>query len=111
MKVAASASAGPTPVAGRGTDSGYNARVIACIRPHIVFNVPDGMSADVRAEFSVELLPTGEQVAVRLMRSSNLPGFDAAAERAIRRCDPMPRKNDGTVPGSFIFGVRPVEMR
>jgi colicin import membrane protein len=100
-----------TPVAGRGTDAGWNAQVIACIRPHIAYAVPEYTSSDVHAEFRLEVLPTGEQVAVRLTRPSNLPGFDAAAERAIRRCDPIPRQKDGTVPRTFVLVVRPVEMR
>ena len=98
-------------VSGRGTDTGWSAQVIACIRPHIAFSVPENTAPEVHAEFRLEVLPTGEQVAVRLTRASNLPGFDAAAERAIRRCDPIPRQKDGTVPGAFDIRLRPAEMR
>lgn len=106
-----SAAPATSAVTGRGTDAGWIAQVIACIRPHIAFSVPDNTAPEVHAEFRLEALPTGEQVAVRLTRSSNLPGFDSAAERAIRRCDPIPRQKDGTVPGTFVLVVRPMEMR
>jgi colicin import membrane protein len=110
-QLAGTPGAAPSQAQGRGTDSGWEAQVKSCVRPHVAYNVPEGTTFEVRAEFAVEVLPTGEQVAVRLTRPSNLPGFDAAAERAIRRCDPIPRQKDGTVPRSFTLILRPVEMR
>jgi colicin import membrane protein len=90
----------------------YAALINACIRPHIVFAVPEGTSDQVYAEFNVELLPTGEQAAEpRLTKSSGLPGYDDAAERAIIRCDPFPRDRDGTVPRSFTLKMYPTETR
>lgn len=112
---AATSSTSPSPAthanAGAGADRAWQAQVTACIRPHIAFSVPESTSAEVYAEFRLELLPTGEHVAVRRIRASGLAGFDDAAERAIRRCDPIPRRADGTVPRSFVLVVRPVEMR
>lgn len=102
---------GPASPGSRGTDAGWNAQIIACIRPHIAYSVPEHTSAEVAAEFRLELLPTGEQQSVHLIRASGLPGFDAAAERAIRRCDPIPRQKDGSVPRSFVLVLRPVQMR
>lgn len=95
----------------RGSDGGYSALVIGCIRPHIVFVVPEGTSANVYADFRVELLPDGAVAAVRLMRASGLAGYDAAAERAIRRCDPFPRKRDGTLDRTIDVRMYPVEPR
>jgi colicin import membrane protein len=85
--------------------------VIACIRPHIVFVVPEGTGASVYADFRVELLPDGAVASVRLVRASGLAGYDAAAERAIRRCDPFPRKRDGTLDRTIDVRMYPVEPR
>jgi len=90
----------------------YSALIKACIRPHIVFAVPEGTPEQVYAEFKVELLPTGEPAAPpQLTKPSGLPGYDDAAERAIIRCDPFPRERDGTVPRSFTLKMYPTETR
>lgn len=102
---AASASSGVTSAT-------YKALINACIRPHIVFAVPEGTSDQVYAEFALELLPTGEQAAPpKLVKPSGLPGYDDAAERAIIRCDPFPRQSDGTVPRTFTLKMYPTETR
>lgn len=97
--------------AGRGTDATYAAAVVACIRPHIAFAVPEGTPPSVAAEFRVELLPDASVASVTLLKPSGLPGYDAAAERAIRRCDPFPRKRDGTIDRTILVVLRPVETR
>ena len=103
--------AGTTSSGVRGSDGGYSALVIGCIRPHIVFVVPAGTAASVYADFRVELLPDGAVASVRLVRASGLPGYDEAAERAIRRCDPFPRKRDGTLDRTIDVRMYPVEPR
>jgi len=101
------------PMASTGVISNaYSTLINACIRPHIVFAVPEGVTDQIYAEFKVELLPTGEQAAPpHLTKSSGLPGYDDAAERAIIRCDPFPRDRDGTVPRSFTLKMYPTETR
>lgn len=105
------ATAAPAASGVRGTDSSYSARVIGCIQPHIVFTVPPGTPPTVSAEFRVELLPDASVAAVKLLRASGLPGYDAAAERAIRRCDPFPRKRDGSIDRVIDVRMQPVESR
>jgi colicin import membrane protein len=102
-----------TPFASTGVISNaYSALVKACIRPHIVFAVPEGTPDSVYAEFKVDLLPTGEHAAPpQLTKPSGLPGYDDAAERAIIRCDPFPRNSDGTVPRTFTLKMYPTEAR
>jgi colicin import membrane protein len=95
---------------GRG-DPSYVAQLIALIRPRIVFAVPDGTSPAVHADFQVDLLPTGEILAVRKLKASGLPGYDEAVERAIRRTDPFPRQRDGTVERTVIIRFRPVDTQ
>jgi colicin import membrane protein len=116
-QAAATAPPGGTPAASgvvsgvRGSDAGYSALVVGCVRPHIVFVVPEGTGANVYAQFAVELLPDGSVGNVRLVRPSGLAGYDAAAERAIRRCDPFPRNREGKVERNLTLTLRPVETR
>ncbi len=95
---------------GRG-DPSYNALLVSLIKPRIVFAVPDGTSPQIYADFEVDLLPTGEILAVKLLKPSGLPGYDAAVERAIRHTDPFPRKRDGTVDRTVIIRFRPVDAQ
>ncbi|MGZ8273973.1 MAG: energy transducer TonB [Burkholderiaceae bacterium] len=99
--------------AGGGFSRGYEGQVVGCIRPHIVFNVPDGVQPkQYVAEFEVQLLPTGEQAtAPRLLKASGLGAYDQAVERAIRRCDPFPRPREGAMPRSLRLTFDPVDMR
>jgi colicin import membrane protein len=107
------ASAGAPVAGGGGLARGYESQVIGCIRPHIVFSVPDNLAARQNvAEFEVTLLPTGEQVgAPKLLRASGIGAYDQAVERAIRRCDPFPRPRDGAMPRSLRLTFDPVETR
>src|SRR5512137_512709 len=98
---------------GGGMPRGYEGQVVGCIRPHIVFNVPDGVQPKQHvAEFEVQLLPTGEQAtAPRLLKASGLASFDQAVERAIRRCEPFPRPREGAMPRSLRLTFDPVDTR
>ena len=98
---------------GGGMPRGYEGQVVGCIRPHIVFNVPDGVQPKQHvAEFEVQLLPTGEQAtAPKLLKASGLPSFDQAVERAIRRCEPFPRPREGAMPRSLRLTFDPVDTR
>jgi colicin import membrane protein len=103
---------GGTAAAGAGGgDASYAGQLIALIRPRIAFAVPENTPASVYAEFQVDLLPTGEILAVKKLKASGLPGYDEAVERAIRRTDPFPRKRDGTVERTVIIRFRPVDAQ
>lgn len=106
--VAGASAAGSTV---RGADATYAAQVIGCIRPNIVFSVPEGTSPNVYADYRVELMPDASVASVKLLHPSGLPNYDAAAERAIRRCDPFPRKRDGTIDRTIDVRMYPVEAR
>jgi colicin import membrane protein len=98
---------------GGGVSRGYEGQVVGCVRPHIVFNVPDAVQPkQYVAEFEVQLLPTGEQAtAPRLLKGSGLAAYDQAVERAIRRCDPFPRPKEGAMPRSLRLTFDPVDTR
>jgi colicin import membrane protein len=99
------------PTGGTRGSAEYAARLVAYIKQFIVFPVPEGTSPQIYAEFEVELLPTGEQARVRLVKPSGLAGYDAAVERAIARANPFPRKPDGTVDRVVTIRFYPVERR
>jgi colicin import membrane protein len=56
--------------------------------------VPSGMTGNPQAIYSVTLLPGGEVLDVRLVKSSGVPAYDAAVERAIHAADPLPVPSD-----------------
>ena len=111
LKQAGSATGPASSSAAAGISDAYSAQIQGCIRPHIVFNVPDGIKPrQFEALFEVTLLPTGEQAgAPRLIKASGLPAYDQAVERAIRRCDPFPRPRDAPMPRSLPILFDPVE--
>jgi colicin import membrane protein len=110
-QMAADRPAGPTQPAtgGAARDAEYRERLAALIRSRIVYAVPEGTSPSVYADVQVELLPSGEVVAIKVLKPSGLPGYDEAVERAIRRTDPFPRKPDGTVDRTIVIRFRPVD--
>jgi hypothetical protein len=101
----------PKPSVAPTVSQAYADQIRACIRPHIVFAVPEGTSEQVHAEFKVDLLPTGAQAAPpRLVKPSGLPGYDEVAYLAIVQCNPFPRDRDGTVPRSFTLKMFPTDL-
>jgi colicin import membrane protein len=108
------AQAGGAPAtggAGRSGDASYIGLLVGLIKPRIVFAVPEGTSAKIHAQVQVDLLPTGEILAVKVLKPSGLPGYDAAVERAIRRTDPFPRKRDGTIDRTITIDFYPVDAQ
>ena len=76
----------------------WSNQVRSCIRPNITIDVPaTTRPGQYRAVYSLQLLPTGEQVGTpKLVTPSGWPAYDAAVARAIRRCNPLPRPGAGT---------------
>lgn len=73
--------------AGKVVDE-YIAKIAAKIRRYIV--LPPGVSADIKAEFNVTLLPSGEVLNASLVKSSGNDAYDNAVERAILKAQPLP---------------------
>jgi colicin import membrane protein len=66
----------------------YIDRIKLKVRGRVV--IPPGMSGNPKAVYSVTLLPGGEVLDIKLVRSSGVPAYDAAVERAIRAAEPLP---------------------
>lgn len=91
----------------------FIARVTACIRPNIIFDVPAGVRrGQYQAAYRVRLLPTGDQVgSPQKTKGSGLPGYDAAVERAIAKCPRFPSAPDGAMPSVVSLTFDPVDNR
>jgi colicin import membrane protein len=73
--------------AGKVVDE-YIGRIAARIRRFIV--LPPGVAKNIKAEFSVTLLPGGEVLNASLSKSSGNEAYDNAVERAILKAQPLP---------------------
>lgn len=90
----------------------WSNQVRSCIRPNITIDVPaTTRPGQYRAVYSLQLLPTGEQVGTpKLVTPSGWPAYDAAVARAIRRCNPLPRPGAGEdMPREISLSFDPVE--
>ncbi|MCU0925525.1 MAG: cell envelope integrity protein TolA [Hydrogenophaga sp.] len=107
----AGASGGPaatgTAQQSSGPSPGYGARVVARIRPNVVFT--ETIVGNPRAEVEVRTLPDGTITSRRIVKSSGNADWDEAALKAIDRTATLPRDTDGRVPSSLIIGLRPLD--
>lgn len=58
---------------------------------------PPNLSGNPQVEFNVVQIPGGEVLSVRMIRSSGVPAYDAAVERAILKASPLPPPPDPTL--------------
>ena len=58
---------------------------------------PPNLQGNPQVEFDVVLIPGGEVLNVKLRRSSGVPAYDEAVERAIRKASPLPLPPDPTL--------------
>jgi colicin import membrane protein len=66
----------------------WTAKIQAAIRGRVV--VPTNMQGNPEARFEVVLLPGGEVLSATLRKTSGVPAYDAAVERAILAAQPLP---------------------
>ena len=108
MQGLAGASGGPadtgTALRSSGPSDGYAGRIVARIKPNIVFTEPvDGNPV---ATVEVKLAPDGTIIGKRLLKSSGVKAWDDAVLRAIERTEVLPRDTDGRVPPPFPISFR-----
>ncbi len=63
--------------------------------------LPDSLQGNPKAEFMVAVLPTGEVLQVKLLRSSGQAAYDDAVERAILKASPLPMPPDASLINQF----------
>jgi colicin import membrane protein len=88
-----------------GPSASYAGRLVARIRPNIVFT--DTVNGNPRAEVEVRALPDGTIVGSRLLKSSGHSAWDDAVLRAVERTGRLPQDENGRVPSTLILGFRP----
>jgi colicin import membrane protein len=104
----AGASEGAEVGAKTGVDADYVALIQARIRARITY--ADRTPGNPEAIVIVEQLPTGEVTRVQLSKSSGIPAWDEAVQRAIRAASPLPKKKDGSVVRTLELRFRPKEI-
>lgn len=89
-----------------GPSAGYAGRIIARVKPNIVF--PEVVSGNPAAVVDVRLGPDGTIISRKIKQSSGVKEWDEAVLRALDRTEVLPRDTDGTVPPQIemIFRLR-----
>ncbi len=78
------------------SDAEAIARIRSRIRSFVV--MPQEVQGNPEAEFDVVVLPGGDVLSVRLVKSSGVAAYDSAVERAILKAQPLPVPSE---PASF----------
>jgi len=73
-----------------------NDKYITLIQKHVKRQIvePPNLPGNPQVEFDVVLIPGGEVLTVKLKRSSGVPAYDTAVERAILKASPLPLPPD-----------------
>lgn len=98
---------GSTGTAARdaGPSANYAGRIVARIKPNIVFT--GDVPGNPRTEVELTLAADGTILKPRLRQSSGFKDWDEAVLRAIERTGILPRDTDGRVPSTIVVGFRP----
>ena len=88
-----------------GPSANYGGRVVARIKPNIVFT--DAISGNPRAVVEVRATPDGTILGSKLLQSSGNKAWDDAVQRAVERTTKLPKDDNGRVPTTMEIGFRP----
>ncbi|WP_296491280.1 cell envelope integrity protein TolA [Rhodoferax sp.] len=94
-----------TALKSAGPSASYAGRIIARVKPNIVFT--ESISGNPTAVVEVRAAPDGTIVARKLIQSSGVKAWDEAVLRAIDKTEVLPRDTDGRVPSPLPFSFRP----
>ena len=100
-----SANATGTALKSSGPSASYAGRIVARIRPNIVFT--GTVVGDPTTEVEVKLAPNGTIVGRKIVKTSGQPAWDEAVLRAIDKTETLPRDTDGRVPTQLILVFNP----
>ena len=96
-----------TAVQSSGPSASYTGRLIAAIKPNIVFT--EVLNGNPATEVEVRAGPSGTILSHRIVRPSGSKDWDDAVSRAIDRTGTLPRDIDGRVPPVLTIVFRPKE--
>lgn len=94
-----------TALQSSGPSAGYGSRLVARIRPNIVYT--ETLANNPEAVVEVRTSPDGTIVSRKLAKSSGIPSWDDAVLRAIDKTAVLPRDLDGRVPPVLEISFRP----
>ena len=92
-------------VPGKGISDSYAGRIVARVRPNVVF--PPVLDGNPRAEVEVRAAADGRIVSRRITQSSGVPAWDDAVLRALDRTEVLPLDESGRIPNPMILTFRP----
>jgi len=102
------ANATGTALKSSGPSASYGGRIMARIRPNIIYN--DNTPGNPVATVEIRVAPDGTIIGKKLTRSSGISEYDNAVLRAIDKTETLPRDSDGRVPSSMTLDFRPKEV-
>lgn len=88
-----------------GPSASYAGRVIARVKPNIVFT--EDISGNPTALIEVRTSADGTIISRKLTQSSGVKAWDDAVLRAIDKTEVLPRDTDGRVPSPLLISFRP----
>lgn len=88
-----------------GPSASYAGRVIARVKPNIVFT--EAIGGNPTAIVEVRTSPDGTIISRKLTQSSGVKDWDEAVLRAIDKTEVLPRDTDGRVPSPLLISFRP----
>lgn len=94
-----------TALQSAGPSASYAGRVIARVKPNIVFT--EAIGGNPSAELEVYAAPDGKIISRKLTKSSGVKAWDEAVIRAIDKTEMLPRDADGRVPSPLLISFRP----
>lgn len=94
-----------TAVQSSGPSASYGGRLIAKIKPNIVYT--ETLATNPEAIVEVRTSPDGTIVGSRLTKSSGIKSWDDAVLKAIAKTETLPRDVDGRVPSVLEISFRP----
>ena len=93
-----------TALQSAGPSASYAGRIVARVRPNIVF--ADEVAGNPSAEVEVRAAADGTILGRKLVKSSGVAAWDSAVLRAIDKTEVLPRDVDGRVPASLLLVFR-----
>lgn len=94
-----------TALKSAGPSASYAGRIVARIKPNIVFT--EAITGNSTAVVEVHAAPDGKILASKLTKSSGVKAWDEAVLRAIAKTEVLPRDTDGRVPSPLEISFRP----
>ncbi len=78
-------------------DPNYAGVIQAKIKSNLLFGGDTNVPGNPKVIFKISQLPNGEIIGTKMIKSSGIPAFDDAVEKAIAKSSPLPKKKDGSV--------------